>query len=214
MNRSVEALLPSWRSASNSYLNKVLSVYKKDACIEKISLHGKEFIVFGRKKDNCDIVLDHSSISRVHAVLFFGEMGSVYVMDLGSSHGTSIGGNKLTANEPAALNPEDELRFGQSSRLYKLESKPDRPQVPAFTSDVDKSSGEVVVEEQDSGKKSKEEEREERQAQIAAFAAEMVSSVPIFTSTTTISATSAGLVKDQVYLLCAPHSHSLYSFSL
>jgi hypothetical protein len=199
----VEALLPSWRSASNSYLNKVLNVYKKSDRIDSIGLSGKEFIVFGRKKDNCDIVLDHSSISRVHAVIFFGEMGSVYVMDLGSSHGTSIGENRLPANEPSLLNSEEDLKFGQSSRTYKLENKPSRPEVPVFanmsaTADTEISTQSGAA----SGEKSKEQERAERQAQIAAFAAEMSSSVPIFTSSKTVSASSAALISAKVSCCC------------
>lgn len=200
MNRSLEALLPSWRSSSNSYLNKVLNVYKKGECIESIGLSGKEFLVFGRKKDNCDVVLEHSSISRVHAVIFFGEMGSVYVMDLGSSHGTSIGVNRLSANEPTLLKPEEELTFGQSSRCYKLENKPSRPEVPMFASSS-KNVGVGENSDQSSAVtdgKTKAQEREERQAQIAAFAAEMSSTVPIFTSSKTMSASSAALISAKV----------------
>ena len=227
MNRSVEALLPSWRSPASAYLNKQLNVHKKGACIDSIALSGKEFIVFGRKKDNCDIVLDHSSISRVHAVVFFGEMGSVYVMDLGSSHGTCVGEVRLEANAPVLVKPGDEIRFGQSSRIYKLESRPSRPDVPVFGDEGNSSllssgvegtdtshqgstaqsrststwTGNAAVQASENSLSTKEQERAERQAQIAAFASEMASSVPVFTSSQSLSATggvSAALFSRQV----------------
>jgi len=53
-----------------------------------LEISNKSLCVIGRSS-NCDVVLDHPSISRQHAVLMHLSTGYV-VMDLGSVHGTSL----------------------------------------------------------------------------------------------------------------------------
>mmetsp|Transcript_14144 Transcript_14144/g.21160 ORF Transcript_14144/g.21160 Transcript_14144/m.21160 type:complete len:777 (-) Transcript_14144:162-2492(-) len=195
MDASILDKLPDWRQPSSCYCNKVLTVHKNNANIGDISLSNKECIVFGRKKDQCDVVLDHQSISRKHAVLFFGEQGSVYLMDLGSSHGTSVDGRKIEHGKPVLVACNSEIRFGQSSRRYVLSVKPSRPEVPVFCNDtpvsmegstVSNTKAESIVTES----VAVEEQRKLRQAEIAAYAQEMSSTVPIFKSSTKLSAAS------------------------
>ncbi len=81
---TIESRLPSWRSKPNGYSNKLLAVYKSGDRLDDIKItNKKDHVILGRKKELCDAVLEHQSISRQHAVLFFGEMGAVYLMDLG-----------------------------------------------------------------------------------------------------------------------------------
>ena len=154
----------------------------------------KDYIIFGRKKETCDVLLEHQSISRQHAVMFFGEMGAVYLMDLGSSHGTHVNGERITEKEAVLLSNEDEIVFGQSSRHYRLDSHQKKPAVPLFEDNGKK----VHSSEAGSGFKtagnstsdSKEDERKRRQDEINAMAEEMKNTVPIFQSSVKVNETN------------------------
>ena len=69
--------------------------------------------------------LEHPSISKIHACIYFGYDLSVMLVDMGSSNGTSItrDGNsfKLEPLKPIALEKDDFIVFGNSSRKYKVE---------------------------------------------------------------------------------------------
>lgn len=49
----------------------------------------------GRNADVCDIVPEHPSLSRIHAVIQMGEEGRIEVMDFKSTHGTFLNGEQL-----------------------------------------------------------------------------------------------------------------------
>lgn len=188
MSTSIEALLPEWRAQPTCYMNKLLSVFKKGEHVNDISMSTKkDHIVFGRKKELCDVLLEHQSISRQHAVLFFGEMGSVYLMDLGSSHGTHVDAKALVPNEPHLLTPQSDIIFGQSSRSYRLCTAPKKPAVPLFTG---KNVFDVPVADKTKGlspipsraQSQAQMDRKQRQAEIAAMVQEMSNPVPVFES--------------------------------
>lgn len=64
----------------------------------------------GREKDN-DLVLEHASISRHHAILDFN--GENYTLcDLGSKNGTFINERRLKSNQPVTLYPGENVRIG------------------------------------------------------------------------------------------------------
>jgi len=77
----------------------------------------------------CDIKLDHPSISRRHAIIAHGSSGNVYLMDLGSSHGTFKNGKRLEANKREALADMDVIKFGASTREYIVRLDMDFPMV-------------------------------------------------------------------------------------
>jgi hypothetical protein len=66
-------------------------------------------IRIGRSRDN-DIVLDHSSISRHHAELFYDSMGNVFLTDLNSSNGTFVNGRRVQGS--VQLNHSDMVKLG------------------------------------------------------------------------------------------------------
>jgi hypothetical protein len=80
-------------------------------------LHHK--CVFGRAPGS-DVVLEHLSVSRAHAQLSVDGSGQVLVMDLGSAHGTNLDGTWLRPNALRQLRVGGELKFGASSRTYRL----------------------------------------------------------------------------------------------
>lgn len=69
---------------------------------------------------SCNLMLEHASISRHHAQISLDASGRPTVMDLGSAHGTSLDGTWLRAKTPRQLKVGSVLRFGGSTRQYKV----------------------------------------------------------------------------------------------
>lgn len=66
------------------------------------------------RKDDCDLHIDHKSISKQHCVLVKTD-GLVFIRDLGSTNGTRVNGQRVRR---AALVPNDEIAF--AARKYRL----------------------------------------------------------------------------------------------
>jgi hypothetical protein len=66
----------------------------------------KGMVLVGRK-DQCDILLDHKSVSKVHCVLVKTD-GLLVLRDLGSTNGTRVNGTRVRR---AALLPNDKVSF-------------------------------------------------------------------------------------------------------
>lgn len=96
-----------------------LEVLKDGATVDRILLDRKRTL-FGRQAAACDIVLDHPSLSRQHAAIVHHKSGSVFVVDLGSAHGTVVAGERLKKDVPTELEVGQSLRFAASSRTYVL----------------------------------------------------------------------------------------------
>jgi pSer/pThr/pTyr-binding forkhead associated (FHA) protein len=73
----------------------------------------KDLSIVGRKED-CDVRIDHKSISKQHCVLVKTD-GTLFVRDLGSTNGTRVNGQRIRR---AALLPNDQLSF--ASIRYKV----------------------------------------------------------------------------------------------
>ncbi|KAI3973853.1 hypothetical protein MKX01_030429 [Papaver californicum] len=88
-----------------------LEVTKDGVVLDHINLDNRRHI-FGRQFPVCDFVLDHQSVSRQHAAVVPHKNGSIYVIDLGSAHGTFVANERLTKENPenkAALFPSPPL---------------------------------------------------------------------------------------------------------
>ena len=83
-----------------------------------IPISERSHYLLGRNADVCDIVLDHQSISRKHAVLQFKEGNELFVLDFGSAQGTKVNKKIIPSNEYHKLSVGDVIAFGASSRLY------------------------------------------------------------------------------------------------
>ena len=77
----------------------------------------KDLTVVGRK-DECDLRLDHKSVSKMHCVIVKTD-GLLLVRDLGSTNGTRVNGQRIRR---AALLPNDELSI--ASYRYKVSFGP------------------------------------------------------------------------------------------
>ena len=78
----------------------------------------KPFVLFGRNASMSDIKLEHPSISRRHALVGHGSSGNLYVMDLGSSHGTFVNSQRLQKKKREVLRDDYIVKFGASTREY------------------------------------------------------------------------------------------------
>ena len=122
---------PTWRSRPRGG-----GCVKGKETLEPYHIHRQSGYLLGRERRVCDIPLDHPSCSSQHAALQFrmtekqqkmpsGESRATrlvrpYVMDLGSTNGTYVNGERVEAQRYVELLEKDVLRFGYSSREYVL----------------------------------------------------------------------------------------------
>jgi hypothetical protein len=79
-----------------------------------ITLHNP-ITVIGRSAKHSDLLLKHSSVSKMHCLLVKTD-GLVYMRDLGSTNGTRVNGQRVIRG---ALMPNDKLTIsGFSFRIY------------------------------------------------------------------------------------------------
>ena len=105
------------------------------APVDTLHIHRLSAYLVGRDRDVVDILIDHASASKQHAVIQFrlvplpqepGDMGpprhqiKPYVMDLESTNGTRLNGVRLEPARYVELRESDVLRFGDSTREYVL----------------------------------------------------------------------------------------------
>ncbi len=67
----------------------------------------RNLTIVGRKKKLCDLVLESSSISKVHCAIAKTD-GLLFIRDLGSTNGTKVNGQRVSRG---ALLPGDEIAF-------------------------------------------------------------------------------------------------------
>ncbi|XP_074065912.1 kanadaptin isoform X1 [Macrotis lagotis] len=104
------------------------------------SLEGRSRCVFGRLP-GCDVVLEHPSVSRFHAVLQHraaaperdeGPRGpGFYLYDLGSTHGTFLNKVRVPPRTYCRVHVGHVLRFGGSTRLFVLQGPQDDEEAEA-----------------------------------------------------------------------------------
>lgn len=104
-----------------------LEVLKNGCIISTLNLTEKPYHVFGRLP-SCDVVLEHPSISRYHALVQYrGEtdgdrtLSGFYLYDLGSTHGTAVNKSKIKVKTYYRLKVGYVIKFGGSSRLFILQ---------------------------------------------------------------------------------------------
>ncbi len=79
----------------------------------------KDLIVVGRKEE-CDLRLDHKSVSKIHCVLVKTD-GLLLLRDLGSTNGTRVNGTRVRR---AALLPNDQLTIANFK--FRVHLGPDK----------------------------------------------------------------------------------------
>lgn len=99
---------------------------------EPLLIYKKSCYLFGRERKAADIPIDHPSCSKQHAVIQYrltkkkdadgllNEAIRPYLMDLGSTNGTFVNGDRIESQKYYELLEKDLIKFGNSSREYIL----------------------------------------------------------------------------------------------
>lgn len=111
------------------YIGKGAEADAKDTAVSKITgRQGKKDIQFllenlpvtvGKLEGKAQIVLQESSVSRVHA-RFVEKDGRIALMDMNSTNGTFLNGIRLEQGETLSLEDGDEIRFGRSVFQFEI----------------------------------------------------------------------------------------------
>lgn len=73
---------------------------------------GGETFIIGSSRLQADVQLDHRAVSARHAELKLDETGRLWIRDLGSTNGTFISDERLSAHRWSELGPDQVLRLG------------------------------------------------------------------------------------------------------
>ncbi|KAJ1308666.1 hypothetical protein OPQ81_004359 [Rhizoctonia solani] len=107
-------------------------VFKGKEQVDLLHLHRQSAYLIGRDQKICDILVEHPSCSKQHAVIQFrqvhiknefGEAKAVvkpFVIDLESTNGTMVNDEAIPVSRYYELKPSDVLKFGESTREYVL----------------------------------------------------------------------------------------------
>src|SRR6476660_5794871 len=92
----------------------------------------KDLTLVGRKED-CDLRLDHKSVSKMHCVIVKTD-GLLLLRDLGSTNGTRVNGQRVRR---AALLPNDQLNIASLRFKIDFSNEAPAPAPDEFTQQMD-----------------------------------------------------------------------------
>jgi pilus assembly protein CpaF len=87
----------------------------------------RQVFTIGKRDDN-DLVLDKTNVSRQHARIFFRE-GAFFIQDMGSRNGTYVDGRRVVSE--TRLLPGARIKVAEDELVYMDESAPPAPAAPA-----------------------------------------------------------------------------------
>lgn len=83
----------------------------------------RDITVVGRQREQCDLVLENKSVSKMHCVLVRTD-GLLFVRDLSSTNGTKVNGQRIIRG---ALLPGDQLSIASEKFRVHLGPAADEP---------------------------------------------------------------------------------------
>jgi pSer/pThr/pTyr-binding forkhead associated (FHA) protein len=92
----------------------------------------KDLVLIGRKED-CDLQLDHKSISKQHCVIVKAD-GMLLLRDLGSTNGTRVNGQRVRR---AALLPNDRINIASLAYRVEFSEEEDPVEAEEYTQQMD-----------------------------------------------------------------------------
>lgn len=98
------------------------AMYKVEAMeggviLAEFELKGQPLYVVG-KTQQCDIQIDHASISNAHAIFQFSEAGKLFLYALKGTEGASVNKVKIQPGQFKQLKDGDLIHFGASPITY------------------------------------------------------------------------------------------------
>ncbi|KAK0429373.1 hypothetical protein QR680_011347 [Steinernema hermaphroditum] len=142
---------PSGKLAEDTNMFKGV-VIKGDDQLDVLYIHRQSAYMISREKKLGDILVEHPSCSKQHAVLQYRSIPYVksdgsksrrvlpYIIDLGSKNGTFLNGDKIEPQRYYELKENDMLKFGFSSRDFLIMKEKSEKQLTASDGYSDASS--------------------------------------------------------------------------
>ncbi|KAF1761265.1 hypothetical protein GCK72_009519 [Caenorhabditis remanei] len=121
--------VPPWACEPDPEHTFQLEVLKEGKLIGAFDFANRKnatFVVIGRIKPGCDLVMEHPSISRYHCILQYGDdrMSKTgkgwHIFELGSTHGSRMNKKKLPPKQYIRTRVGFIFQFGESTRMYNL----------------------------------------------------------------------------------------------
>nr|XP_043617313.1 uncharacterized protein LOC122589136 [Erigeron canadensis] len=111
--------IPAFTVLKNGSILKNIFLLHKSSLEDSDSVD-EQILLVGRHP-NCNITLEHPSISRYHLRIHSDPSSrSLYIVDLSSVHGTWVSGKKIEPGVNVRLKEGDTVKLGGSSRVYVL----------------------------------------------------------------------------------------------
>jgi len=86
----------------------------------------QDFNLIGSDRTYCQIILDYDLISRRHATLEIDQSGTATLVDLASTNGTFVNGERVTRQQ---LTEGDQIAFGPTGEfIFTYHTEPPEPQ--------------------------------------------------------------------------------------
>ncbi len=73
-----------------------------------------KLIKIGRNSSENDVIINDYQVSKIHLQLFCDDHGSFFIIDLNSTNGTYVNGNRIPPAENIKLQPNDIIRIGST----------------------------------------------------------------------------------------------------
>ena len=100
-----------------------LYVFKNGEQVDVYHIHRQSHFLFGRDRTVVHVPVDHPSSSSQHAVIQYRYVGGAvkpYIIDIESTNGTWLNGDRLESARYYELKGTDMIKFGTSVREYVL----------------------------------------------------------------------------------------------
>mmetsp|Transcript_11781 Transcript_11781/g.15298 ORF Transcript_11781/g.15298 Transcript_11781/m.15298 type:complete len:148 (-) Transcript_11781:90-533(-) len=132
-----KGILLKWSEPPDAHMPKKrwrIYVFKNDEILDTLHIHRQSAYLVGREEKIADILVEHPSCSKQHAVIQFrvkttypenaGALAKPkrtvepYLMDLGSTNGTFLNQRRIDESKYLEIGNKDVVKFGESTREY------------------------------------------------------------------------------------------------
>lgn len=121
-----ERLLVDTIGAWSALTGRIRAAWQEPRLPRLLLPAGRTALTIGRTRE-CDLVLTHPTVSRLHAELRRVEEGWL-LADFSSTNGTHVNGGRITA--PVLVHPGDVVWFGEVGFRITAPADPARPEPP------------------------------------------------------------------------------------